>query len=89
MSPVVSHSPSCYFTGLIFACLISAKALEAIKTERKNYAYQAKDLKAELEGLNSHKFAATGFREEVEDCMASLPLLRIRLVVILLCFETE
>ena len=25
-------------------------------------------MKADLEGLNSHKHAATGFREELEDC---------------------
>lgn len=39
----------------IFDSTRYAKALEAIKAEKKNYASQAKDLKAELEGLNSHK----------------------------------
>lgn len=53
----------------IFDSTRYAKALVAIKDERKNYASLAKDLKAELEGLKSHKFAATGFREELEDCM--------------------
>mmetsp|Transcript_20519 Transcript_20519/g.49341 ORF Transcript_20519/g.49341 Transcript_20519/m.49341 type:complete len:1398 (+) Transcript_20519:99-4292(+) len=52
----------------IFDSTRYAKALEAIKAERKNYASQVKDLKADLEGLNSHKHAATGFREELEDC---------------------
>lgn len=52
----------------IFDSTRYAKALEAIKAERKNYASLVKDLKAELEGLNSHKHAATGFRQEMEDC---------------------
>lgn len=52
----------------IFDSTRYAKALEAIKLSRKGYASEAKDLKAELEGLNSHKHAATGFREELEDC---------------------
>jgi len=52
----------------IFDSTRFAKALDAIKTERKTYASLAKDLKAELEGLNSHKFAACGFREELEEC---------------------
>jgi hypothetical protein len=64
----------------IFDSTRYAKALEAIKAERKNYASQAKDLKAELEGLNSHKFAATGFREELEDCMVGLPLFLLLLL---------
>lgn len=52
----------------IFDSTRYAKALEAIKAERKNYAGLAKDLKADLEGLKSHKHAATSFREELEDC---------------------
>eukprot|EP00571_Detonula_confervacea_P010665 CAMPEP_0172307014 /NCGR_PEP_ID=MMETSP1058-20130122/7955_1 /TAXON_ID=83371 /ORGANISM="Detonula confervacea, Strain CCMP 353" /LENGTH=1404 /DNA_ID=CAMNT_0013019073 /DNA_START=130 /DNA_END=4344 /DNA_ORIENTATION=- len=52
----------------IFDSTRYAKALEAIKAERKNYASMVKDLKADLQGLNSHKHAATGFREELEDC---------------------
>ena len=64
----------------IFDSTRYAKALEAIKAERKNYASQAKDLRAELEGLNSHKFAATGFREELEDCMVGLPLVFVALL---------
>ena len=55
----------------IFDSTRYAKALEAIKAEKKTYAALAKDLKAELEGLNSHKFAACGFREELEDCKVS------------------
>lgn len=52
----------------IFDSTRYAKALEAIKAERKGYFARSKDLRAELEGLNSHKHAATGFREELEDC---------------------
>mmetsp|Transcript_32482 Transcript_32482/g.56581 ORF Transcript_32482/g.56581 Transcript_32482/m.56581 type:complete len:1402 (+) Transcript_32482:134-4339(+) len=52
----------------IFDSTRYAKALEAIKAERKSYASTAKDLKVELAGLNSHKHASTGFREELEDC---------------------
>ena len=50
----------------IFDSTRYAKALDAIKAERKNYAALAKDLKADLEGLKSHKHAATGFREDLE-----------------------
>jgi len=52
----------------IFDSTRYAKALEAIKAERKSYASLAKDLKADLEGLSSHKHAATGFKEEMEEC---------------------
>ena len=52
----------------IFDSTRYAKALDAIKAEKKNYASLAKDLKADLEGLASHRHAATGFREELEDC---------------------
>ena len=52
----------------IFDSTRYAKALDAIKAERKGYASLAKDLKAELELLNGHKHAATGFREELEEC---------------------
>lgn len=52
----------------IFDSTRYAKALEAIKSERKSYASQAKELKGDLQGLNSHKHAAVGFREEMEDC---------------------
>ncbi|KAL7541621.1 hypothetical protein ACHAXR_011068 [Thalassiosira sp. AJA248-18] len=52
----------------IFDSTRYAKALEAIKAERKSYASLVKDLKADLEGLTSHKHAATGFRGELEDC---------------------
>ena len=54
-----------------------AQALEEIKEERKKYASLAKDLKAELEGLKSHKFAATGFREELEKCMDTISGLEV------------
>jgi DNA repair protein RAD50 len=56
----------------IFDSTRYAKALDAIKAEKKTYAALAKDLKAELEGLNSHKFAACGFREELEDCKVNI-----------------
>lgn len=62
----------------IFDSTRYAKALEAIKAEKKNYASIAKDLKAELEGLKSHKFAATGFREELEICMDKISGLEVR-----------
>lgn len=52
----------------IFDSTRYAKALEAIKTSRKEYAATVKDLKADLEGLKSHKHAASGFMEEMEDC---------------------
>ena len=52
----------------IFDSTRYAKALEAIKASRKDYAAQVKDLKAELEGLKSHKHAAMGFLEELEKC---------------------
>lgn len=52
----------------IFDSTRYAKALEAIKTSRKEYAAQVKDLKADLEGLKSHKHAASGFLEELEQC---------------------
>eukprot|EP00581_Thalassiosira_minuscula_P014753 CAMPEP_0183721268 /NCGR_PEP_ID=MMETSP0737-20130205/13594_1 /TAXON_ID=385413 /ORGANISM="Thalassiosira miniscula, Strain CCMP1093" /LENGTH=1404 /DNA_ID=CAMNT_0025951247 /DNA_START=143 /DNA_END=4357 /DNA_ORIENTATION=+ len=52
----------------IFDSTRYAKALEEIKGQRKDYASKVKDLKADLAGLNSHKHAATGFREEMEDC---------------------
>jgi DNA repair protein RAD50 len=52
----------------IFDSTRYAKALEAIKGSRKEYASQVKDLKADLEGLKSHKHAASGFREEYEEC---------------------
>lgn len=51
----------------IFDSTRYAKALEAIKTSRKEYAATVKDLKADLEGLKSHKHAASGFIEELED----------------------
>ena len=49
-----------------------AQALLEIKAERKKYTSLAKDLKTKLEGLKSHKFAATGFREELECCMDTI-----------------
>ncbi|KAL7460791.1 hypothetical protein ACHAXS_001231 [Conticribra weissflogii] len=52
----------------IFDSTKYAKALEAIKASRKDYASQVKDLKAELEGLKSHKHAANGFRNDLEKC---------------------
>lgn len=52
----------------IFDSTRYAKALEAIKASRKEYAAQVKDLKADLEGLKSHKHAASGFLEELENC---------------------
>lgn len=52
----------------IFDSTRYAKALEAIKASRKEYAATVKDLKAELEGLKSHKHAASGFMEELQDC---------------------
>lgn len=63
----------------IFDSTRYAKALEAIKAEKKNYASIAKDLKAELEGLKSHKFAATGFREELDICMDKISGLEVRI----------
>jgi DNA repair protein RAD50 len=51
----------------IFDSTRYAKALEAIKNSRKEYAATVKDLKADLEGLKSHKHAASGFIEELED----------------------
>ena len=52
----------------IFDSTRYAKALEAIKASRKEYAAQVKDLKADLEGLKSHKHAASGFLDELEQC---------------------
>ena len=52
----------------IFDSTRYAKALEAIKASRKEYAAQVKDLRADLEGLKSHKHAASGFLEEMEQC---------------------
>eukprot|EP00804_Cyclotella_cryptica_P001162 CCRYP_016992-RC/>CCRYP_016992-RC protein AED:0.11 eAED:0.11 QI:270/1/1/1/0.66/0.68/16/2123/747 len=52
----------------IFDSTRYAKALEAIKASRKEYAVQVKDSKADLEGLKSHKHAASGFLEELENC---------------------
>ena len=52
----------------IFDSTRYAKALEAIKTSRKEYASTVKDLKADLEGLKSHKHAAAGFLQELDDC---------------------
>lgn len=52
----------------IFDSTRYAKALEAIKASRKEYAATVKDLKADLEGLKSHKHAAAGFLQELDDC---------------------
>ena len=49
-----------------------AKALEAIKKEKKEYKAQEKDLKAELEGLKSHKHAARGYRDDLDKCRNSI-----------------
>lgn len=49
-----------------------AKALEAIKKEKKEYKAQEKDLKAELEGLKSHKHAARGYRDDLEKCRTGI-----------------
>jgi len=50
----------------IFDSTRYAKALVAIKDSRKSYFSDMKDMKAELEGLNSHKHAANGFKNELE-----------------------
>ena len=63
----------------IFDSTRNAKALKAIKAEKKNYTLIAKDLKAKLEGLKSHKFVATGFCEELEICMDTISGLEVRL----------
>jgi len=40
--------------------------LKAIQETRKKFYSNAKDLKVDVAGLNSHKFAAEGFRRELE-----------------------
>ena len=50
----------------IFDSTRYAKALVAIKDSRKSYFNDMKDMKAELEGLSSHKHAANGFMNELE-----------------------
>ena len=40
--------------------------MKAIQETRKKFYSNAKDLKADVAGLNSHKFAAEGFRRELE-----------------------
>ena len=49
-----------------------AKALEAIKKEKKEYKAQEKNLKAELEGLKSHKHAARGFKDDLDKCRTGI-----------------
>ena len=51
----------------IFDSTRYAKALVAIKDSRKAYFSDMKDMKAELEGLNSHKHAANGFKHDLEE----------------------
>mmetsp|Transcript_5721 Transcript_5721/g.7155 ORF Transcript_5721/g.7155 Transcript_5721/m.7155 type:complete len:1412 (-) Transcript_5721:70-4305(-) len=52
----------------IFDSTRYTKALEEIRKTRIKYVNRGKEEKAELEGLASHKFAAEGFRRELEDC---------------------
>jgi DNA repair protein RAD50 len=49
----------------IFDSTRYAKALKAIQETKKEYTGIVKDLKAELNGLASHKHAAKGFRQEL------------------------
>ena len=49
----------------IFDSTRYAKALKAIQETKKEYSGVVKDLKADLNGLASHKHAAKGFRQEL------------------------
>lgn len=42
------------------------KAVDVMRKKEKAYAMLAKDIKADLAGLNSHKHAAQGFRNELQ-----------------------
>lgn len=56
----------------IFDSTRYAKALEAIRKSRLEYAGIAKDHKADLAGLASHKHAAEGFRQEMDSARDEL-----------------
>ena len=56
----------------IFDSTRYAKALAAIKDVRKIYQNTAKDYKADLAGLASHKHAAQGFRQELDQARQAL-----------------
>lgn len=49
-----------------------SKAIEVLRKKEKSYLSLAKDIKADLSGLNSHKHAAQGFRNELETLNESL-----------------
>ena len=49
-----------------------SKAIEVLRKKEKSYLSLAKDIKADLSGLNSHKHAAQGFRNELETLHESL-----------------
>ena len=51
----------------IFDSTRYTKAIETLRKKEKAYISQAKDHKATLAGLNSHKHAAKGFRKELDD----------------------
>lgn len=56
----------------IFDSARYTKAIEVLRKKEKSYLSLAKDIKADLSGLNSHKHAAQGFRNELETLNESL-----------------
>ena len=51
----------------IFDSARYTKAIEVFKRKEKSYNSIAKDLKADIAGLNSHKHAAKGFQKELDE----------------------
>ena len=43
------------------------KAVDSMRKKEKLYVSQAKDIKADLAGLSSHKHAAQGFQQDLEN----------------------
>lgn len=56
----------------IFDSTRYTKAIDVLRKKEKSYLSLAKDIKADLAGLNSHKHAAQGFRNELETLNESL-----------------
>jgi len=48
------------------------KAVDSMRKKEKLYVSQAKDIKADLAGLSSHKHAAQGFQQELENAQEAI-----------------